>query len=118
MWRTTEKVVVQSGTVETANCDSWYWWAQRICYNSPYNTVVFGESFASAPKILVSPSLNFPYTPCAAGAADAQDYVVSGVNSNGFTLQGGASPAGTGCGIPYSDGRSVSRYEWIAVGKK
>ena len=119
VWKGAEKILVQSGTVETLNCATWYWWAQQICYDLPYNVVAFSEPFASPPNILVSPSQNFPYTPCASGASDAQDYITSGITTTGFSLYGGASPtSGSGCGDPYSNGRAVSRYEWIAVGKK
>lgn len=117
-WKGVEKLLVLSGSYEPSTCDYWLWYEQRICYHPPYGEIVFPEKFSKPPKILVSVTRNFPYTPCAGGASDAQDFNISDIDENGFLLAGGASPSGNSCGSIISDGRTISKYDWIAVGLK
>ena len=111
---------IQSGETYTTNCAT-YWvdFTQRICLSYPYVDVIFTEQMAQTPQILVSDKMLFPFTPCAAGASDAMDHVVTNVTRYGFRLYGGASPASnTGCGESASNARAVSLFSWLALSKK
>lgn len=87
----------------------------------PYADVLFTEPMASPPQIIVASARLFPFTPCAAGASDAIDHVVSDVTRFGFRLYGGASPSSTAsasCGSAAVNGRAVSSFSWLAINKK
>ncbi len=120
MWSPPESVQIQSGEAYTTNCET-YWVdaAQRICLSYPYIDVIFTEPMSHPPQIIVSDKMLFPFTPCAAGASDAMDHVVTNVTRFGFRLYGGASPASnTGCGATASNARAVSLFSWLALTKK
>lgn len=120
VWREPESVQIQSGEAYTSNCSSyWVYAAQSICYGYPHVDIVFEEPMADIPRIIVSDKSLFPFTPCAAGAADAIDHIVTNVTRFGFRLLGGASPASSsGCGAAASNSRAVSLFSWFAITKK
>ena len=74
---------------------------------------------AEIPQIIVSDKILFPFTPCAGGATDAIDHIVTNVTRFGFRLLGGASPASnSNCGAAASNSRAVSLFSWLAISKK
>jgi len=122
VWSPGESTEIQSGSVYTSICGS-YWLnaPESICNNLPYTDVVFSEPMASPPQIIVASTRLFPFTPCAAGASDAIDHVVASVTRFGFRLYGGASPSSTAsgsCGSAAVNGRAVSGFSWLALNKK
>lgn len=122
VWSPGESTEIQSGSVYTSICGS-YWLnaPESICNNLPYTDVVFSEPMASPPQIIVASTRLFPFTPCATGASDAIDHVVASVTRFGFRLYGGASPSSTAsgsCGSAAVNGRAVSGFSWLALNKK
>ncbi len=120
VWREPESVQIQSGEAYTLNCSSyWVSAAQSICYGYPHIDIAFEQPMADIPRIIVSDKSLFPFTPCAAGAADAIDHIVTNVTRFGFRLLGGASPvSNSGCGAAASNSRAVSLFSWLAITKK
>lgn len=121
LWRSAEETKIQSGRNYTMTCGS-YWMnaSQKICGSMPYVDIVFKEEMPTIPHIIASAESLFPYTPCASGAMDAIDHVISNVTTKGFRLYGGASPmtsSSDACGIYAVNGRSVSLFSWLAVAK-
>lgn len=121
LWRSAEETKIQSGRDYTMTCGS-YWMnaAQKICGSMTYVDIVFKEEMPTIPHIIASAESLFPYTPCAAGAMDAIDHVISNVTTKGFRLYGGASPmtaSSDACGIYAVNGRAVSLFSWLAVAK-
>ncbi|HGY3982657.1 TPA: hypothetical protein ACNVA6_006841, partial [Pseudomonas aeruginosa] len=117
-----EETKIQSGRSYTTNCSS-YWSnpAQSICNSMPYVDVTFAEEMPEVPQIIVTSEYLFPFTPCAQGAMDAIDHIVTNVTRFGFRLYGGASPASSAvssCGADPSSGRAISLFSWMALAKK
>lgn len=122
VWSPGESTEIQSGSVYTSICGT-YWTnlSESICNTMPYTDVLFSEAMASPPLIIVASARLFPFTPCASGASDAIDHIVSNVTRFGFRLYGGASPASTAstaCGSAAVNGRAVSSFSWLAINKK